>query len=751
MAAGRASFTNGQPGAGRHAGPALPPSSVAPFGRKPLRTFALFVAAPAIVIYIASAALSIGGLIMMATEINRLDDHRTAQAISGALDAFVSATADAVGDEGAWDEAYLRTVVSLDPAWLDGTWGTTARAGTTYNDVLLTDAEGNILFGENEVGALTGIATSYFSGAVSTLADLDAAIAESGDSSVVSRFDSSPDGLIAMAATSVHKIAPGSIAVPRDKRRVLWIARHLSGDVLKGFAESARVPEPRLAPANPETASSVPIADPSGTVLGRLEWTPGRPGDGALFHALLLASSLLFVIGLGLAFTLSLLRRAILNRAARVTEACDVARRDVGTGRLNQFGLLDSLDALVARLPAPASVVIAAIGIENYRDIVAAQGEAGAEDFMRALALVMAREAGSGVILARVAEDRFALAAAGNRAEGTIKHLARRISHVAAEPIEIGGEALRATLATGVASGSCVAPALTLSSASAALRAARSAAGSGLVSFTVAEDSARLARLEMASELRRAIAAEQFQLEYQPVFDVRAQTLVGVEALLRWRRDNGMVQAADFVPVADAVGLLDEIGLAALRRALREILPFDGMVLSLNITTSQFDDARFLERLAESVKLSGFPLARLQIELEQSLLDRQPERAAVIIARLHASGVRVALDDFTIGPATLNYLQEFRFDRVNLARVIVSGIDVDESKRALAEATIRSAHMAGLAVTAVGVERAQEVASLLRLGCNEFQGFLFARPLSIEALGKLVAGKAAEAETRLAG
>lgn len=688
---------------------------------------------------------------MMAAEINRLDDQRTAQAMSGALDAFVSATADAVGDEGAWDEAYLHTVVSLDPAWLDGTWGTTARAGTTYNDVLLTDAEGNVLFGENEVGELGGTANSYFAAAGSVLADLDAEITASGDAAIVSRFDSSPDGLVAMAATSVHTIGPGSIAVPREKRRVLWIARHLSEDVLKGFAENARVPEPRLAPADREAAFSVPIAGPSGAVLGRLEWTPSRPGDVALFHALLLAAGVLFLIGLGLAFTLSLLRRAILERAARVADACDIARRDAGTGRLNQFGLLDSLDALVARLPSPASVAIAAIGIDNYRDIVAGHGEAGAEDFMRALALVMVREAGSGILVARVAEDRFALAATGDRAEGNMKQLARRISHVAAEPVQIGGEALTARLAMGLASGSGVAPALTLSSASAALRAARDAGGSALVSYTVAEDSARLARLEMAGELRRAIAAEQFELEYQPVFDIRTQTLLGVEALLRWRRDNGVMQAADFVPVADAVGLLDEIGLAALRRALREILPFSGLVLSLNITASQFDDARFLERLAESVKLSGFPPGRLQVEIEQSLLDGQPQRAAVIIARLRASGVSVALDDFAIGQATLDYLQEFRLDRVKLARAIVSGIDADESKRALAQATIRSAHEAGLAVTAIGVERAQEVSTLLKLGCNEFQGFFFARPLSIEALRKLIAGKQAESETRLAG
>ena len=224
----------------RAAGPALP------FGRKPLRTFALVIALPAFLIYVSTATLVIGGLAMMAAEINRHDDVRTTQAMQAALDSFLVALGDAVSDEGTWDEAHLNAVVSLNPGWLDGTWGTTARAGQSYDNVMVTDALGTIKFGENNLGPLTGTVVRHFPAAASMLLELDRNISVDGDSAVVSGYAEGEYGLAALAAISIHRATPGQITIPRGDRRILWISRHLSSSVLDGFAENFQVPEPQI-------------------------------------------------------------------------------------------------------------------------------------------------------------------------------------------------------------------------------------------------------------------------------------------------------------------------------------------------------------------------------------------------------------------------------------------------------------------------------------------------------------------------
>ena len=227
------------------------------------------------------------------------------------------------------------------------------------------------------------------------------------------------------------------------------------------------------------------------------------------------------------------------------------------------------------------------------------------------------------------------------------------------------------------------------------------------------------------------------------MFDLRAQTLIGVEALLRWKRADGSVAPADFMPAAEASGMMTEIGLLAVRRAAREILPFKGLMLGINIATQQFDSPTFVEQFHATVAATNFPPQRLQIEIDQSLLTGQPHRARGIIDELRESGVIVALDDFVVGQSTIEYLRQFKLDRVKLARSLVSSIDVDDSKLSLIHTTINIAKSANLAITALGVERKDQVAKLLRLGCSEFQGYLFAKPMSLEALSRLVTGPTA--------
>jgi EAL domain-containing protein (putative c-di-GMP-specific phosphodiesterase class I)/GGDEF domain-containing protein/sensor domain CHASE-containing protein len=714
--------------------------SALPFGKKPLRTFALVIALPAFLIYVSTAALVIGGLTMMAGEINRNDDVRTTQAMQAALDSMLASLGDAVSDEGTWDEAYLNVVVKPSAAWLDGTWGSTARAGQTYDNVMVTDALGNITFGENAIGAITGTVVRQFPSAAIMLADLDRQISIDGDAAVTTGFAEDDAGIAALAAISIHRATPGEIAVPRGNRRILWISRHLTTSVLQGFATSFQVPEPSIEGHAIDGESFIALADSAQHDLAAMVWRPDRPGDTALAHALLLTTPILFVIGLLTAFALSILRRALLRRAARSEAMSNAARTDAATGQLNEYGLLETLAQMLAGTPAPRDAAVAYVGVDNYDAVHEEHGPEIADELMRLIGDIIAREAGRLAVTGRVSRDAFAVGTTGDTAEATIREVTDKVVRRVSEPIDISGIKFDPQVSVGISTSQDAGAPMSLRTAESARRAAQLKGDRRPVFYEVASEATRVAQRETAKHLRSAIAKEEFELEYQPVFDLRAQTLVGVEALLRWKRPDGSIAPADFMPAAEASGLMGEIGLLAVRRAAREILPFKGLILGVNIATQQFDSPTFVEQFHATVAATDFPPQRLQIEIDQSLLAGQPHRAKGIIDELRESGVMVALDDFVVGQSTIEYLRQFKLDRVKLARSLVSSIDVDDSKLSLVQTTISIARSAGLSITALGVERKDQAAKLLKLGCSEFQGYLFARPMSLEALTTLIAG-----------
>ncbi|MEQ1770053.1 MAG: EAL domain-containing protein [Devosia sp.] len=720
------------------AGAVSPPGGISPFGKKPPRTFILLIAMPALLIYVATSALALGGLMLMASEINRHDDERTTGVIHAVLDNFLGALADAVSDEGAWDEAYLNAVVAPDPAWLDGTWGTTARAGLTYDNVIVTDADGTIVFGEDNIGAIKGNIAARFPVAAEVLARLDAEIAAGGDAATVSTYADDESGMAGLAAVSIHRASPGEITVPRNTRRVLWIAKHLTSDTLVGFSETFGVPLLSVVEMPTDGQSAVPIGDITGRLLGSFAWEPERPGDRALVHALLIASSLLAVVGVALLIGLSALRRAFLKRAAVIDATLEAARRDPATGQLTRFGFLDGLNGLLAKTSKPRHLSVAWLGVDNYENVRETHGSDVADGMMKLIGQLLARDVGTEVLLGRVADNGFAIGTAGPKSEATVKRLTDLISEHPGTPLSVRAHSVDPRLTIGISTGPGMPAPASLRSAEAAMREARDGGESRTVTYVMADEGKRRERIETTRRLRAAIRDNQFELEYQPFFDLRGETLIGVEALLRWRRDDGTLEPAEFLATAEAAGLMSEIGLIALRRAAAEILPFKGLLLGFNVGMGQFFHPDFAGQLGATLDASGFPKTRLQLEMDQSLLAGQPEKARSVIDALRAEGIIMALDDFVVGQSSIGYLRQFALDRVKLARSLISGVDTDATKLALVETTVRIARGSGLAITALGVERKEEVAKLLRLGCTEFQGFLFARPMSLEGLTRLV-------------
>ena len=272
-----------------------------------------------------------------------------------------------------------------------------------------------------------------------------------------------------------------------------------------------------------------------------------------------------------------------------------------------------------------------------------------------------------------------------------------------------------------------------------ALARARETGGRQLVDYDPAIEDERRQRLELQADIRRGLEADEFDLEYQPIIDFGTKSIIGVEALMRWtRRLGGPMSPAIFIPAAERSGLIDDLGMFALRRAVEEIGPIEDLKVSVNVSGMQLRNPGLAAATMAILDDWQMPASRLQLEVTESFLIAQPQRAKRIIEELREHGILIALDDFGTGYSSIGYLRQFAFDRVKLDRSLVADIDKDAVQSALVESTMVYAFALGLGVTAEGVERKEEASTLARLGCREFQGYFFARPMTLAALTKLL-------------
>ncbi len=532
----------------------------------------------------------------MAREIDRMEEQRGLTTMAAALENFLNGVSSATADEGTWNEAHLNVVIEPDPAWMDGTWGSTARLGESYNAAIITDNDGKIVFGENNVGPLTGSIADHYPSAATMLEELDQAITASGDAAVVAHFAADKAGTTsALAAISIHRSTPGEMAVPRHQRRILWIARNLSPAILQDIAIRYQVPLPRLAQADIEGETSIRILDAEGSVVGTVAWTAEQPGEVAFRHTALYVSAFFMLSGLALLIGLRALRQAMERRAQTVESAFAEQQRDTQI-------------AVVAAATAAA----------------------------------------------------------------TIAH---------AQPPE-------------------------------------------------AEVDKRFAAIE-------GVSASDFAVDYQPVFDLRSEALVGVETQVRWNRpDKSVVLQEELSPIECAT-MMERAGIIVLRHAAGELAPLLGVTLSLAISPEQLMSEVFAEKVGGTLSATNFQIRRLQLNVDATLLP-DAERIAPYVRELRDRGATLALSNFALGERSAQYLRAGLADRICLARSMVAGIDEDPVRLRLVEATIESAREAGLAVTVPFVERTQEASKLLRLGCREFRGPLLAGPMNITALTALI-------------
>lgn len=252
-------------------------------------------------------------------------------------------------------------------------------------------------------------------------------------------------------------------------------------------------------------------------------------------------------------------------------------------------------------------------------------------------------------------------------------------------------------------------------------------------------------RLQLETDLRRALELDEFRVHYQPLVSLQSKQIVGFEALSRWQRPQGMVMPATFIQVADEIGVTLAMNRQLLREACEQARRWHALFsfqsplrISANITAKQFAQPDLARQVGEILQQTGVDPQYVDLEITENIAMADVERSAVVLSELKELGVRLSIDDFGTGYSSLSRLQRFPVDILKIDRSFVSTMEHDHETREIVRIIIMLAHSLGLEVVAEGIEHHEQLAMLERFGCEQGQGYLFSKPADAAAIEQLL-------------
>ena len=429
------------------------------------------------------------------------------------------------------------------------------------------------------------------------------------------------------------------------------------------------------------------------------------------------------------------------------------------TGLANRALLRDRLEHAIARSRRSAStVVVLFCDLDGFKMINDTLGHEYGDILLAEVAGRFRQSLRDGDTAARLGGDEFAIVLDNSTRDDSVA-LAQRLLDTLREPFAIKGRDVFVRASIGIADNAddALDADELLCRADIAMYAAK---GRGRDRFEIFQPSMQTeltARHELHGDLRRAIAAGELEIHYQPLVDLPTSRIDSFEALVRWRHPTrGLIQPDAFIPVAEDTGLIVELGRFVLQEACRQTmewraLPDTGdLCIGVNVSSHQLYDDHFVADVEASLAASGLPAANLVLELTESALLTDSVHVQQRLAALKTLGVRIAIDDFGTGYSSLSYLRTFPIDFLKIDRTFVEELRSDDDQGAVMVRSIISiGHNLRLDVIAEGIEDPEQLAALRDAGCNTGQGFLFARPTPAADVPELLATyRSAPAETR---
>ncbi len=427
------------------------------------------------------------------------------------------------------------------------------------------------------------------------------------------------------------------------------------------------------------------------------------------------------------AIVLMMLRSFQDFRAIRKSELFDPA-----TGLPSRKNMERTLILDLARLRPGEALAVVCVDIRRFSSLNHSFGYQAGDKIIVAVAERLRTVEGVGM-LARVEGDRFAFILRAINSQGDINDLVAAIQRCMIPPFPVAEKSIYIDVSIGSAMVSAENPVSTTELVRRAEFAlAEAKAGDGKLHVSYSDNSAATAERisKMETGFRESLEAEELEIYYQPLVDSNFDRIVAVEALARWTHPQlGRVSPADFIGMAEELGLMTKLGNNVLRRACNHILPIPDIRLAVNISPNHFLAPGFCDDLKDILAETGFPPHRLEIEVTENVLITRDEKSTDVIGAVRALGVSVALDDFGTGYSGLSYLSKFSLDRIKIDASFVRELEDSISAQSMIATIIHLARDRGLDITVEGVETTGQVIFLSHFGSLWYQGYLFARPM----------------------
>ena len=432
----------------------------------------------------------------------------------------------------------------------------------------------------------------------------------------------------------------------------------------------------------------------------------------------------------------------ITERTRADEKIAHMAHYDALTDLPNRVLFRERLEQALKSIRPGERLAVMYIDIDEFKSINDALGHPVGDELLKCVAQRLRTCLKETDVAARLGGDEFALIQTAIRSQSETAYLVDCIHDAIREPFECAGHLITTDASIGIA----LAPGdgldidQLLKNADLALYGAKGDGRRTYRFFEAGMDARAKARRSLELELRQAVSDGGLEVYYQPVVALDHGKISGCEALLRWRHpEHGMISPAEFIPVAEETGLINQIGHWVLDTACAEAATWpDGIRIAVNVSPVQFKSQTLVLNVAAALAASGLAASRLELEITEAVLIRDDDAALEVMHQLRALGVRIVLDDFGTGYSSLSYLQRFPFDKIKIDRSFIQDIAGAGASSSIVQAVVNIAAASDMTTTAEGVETEQQRNLLYILGCTEMQGYLFSPAISADEIRQLL-------------
>ena len=423
-----------------------------------------------------------------------------------------------------------------------------------------------------------------------------------------------------------------------------------------------------------------------------------------------------------------------------------MAHHDALTGLPNRVLFLDRLDETLLRVRRyPEILAVLYLDLDQFKNVNDTLGHPAGDKLLVAVADRLRTCLRDCDMVARFGGDEFAVLQIGLAAPHEAGALGERIVTLLSEPYDIDGQQAVIGASVGIA----LAPAdgetaeQLLRNADIALYQAKEDGRRVFRFFEPGMGDSLRARRALEFDLRKALAAGEFELYYQPLVTLETGVICGFEALLRWHHPvRGIVAPAEFIPLAEEIGLIVPIGEWVLRQACAEAAAWpDDLKVAVNLSPVQFKKSNLPQVVFATLASTGLPAARLDLEITESLFLTESKTNLATLRSLRALGVGIAMDEFGIGYSGLSYLRAFPFDKIKIDRSFISELGESADCMAIIKAVTNLGSTLGIPILAEGAETEKQLARLRQVGCTEMQGYLFSQPIPASEIAGLLSSR----------